>query len=222
MLHAGHTDVATARLLAAAGEAKGVDSILLVAPGVIFAPATVNATVQQLASIASAAPKTPMYYYHYPKIYQVNVPLVDFVPLAVAAIPTFAGVKYIDSTFADFAPAAAAAPQLDFFPQSGFTLPSLPYGGNGAPIFTWQVAFARAVYTAWAANDVKGAATAQLRMLQLDAIMAQYGGTSAARACYKIVFGVDLGPIRSPQSDLTPGQVAAMVQQLKAGGFLPQ
>jgi len=222
MFHAGHTDVGTAKMLAAAAEAAKVDFLLAVAPGIIFTPTDPAVTVAQLAAIAASAPSTPFYYYHYPKIYVVDLPMAVFVPLALETIPTFAGVKYIDANYADIVPAAAAKPSLlDWFVQSGLTLPMMPYGGNGAPIFTWQVPFARAVASAYRSGDNAGAAAAQVRMLALNAIMAQYGGTAAARACYKVIFGVDLGPIRPPQIDLTPTQVAAMVVELQAGGFLP-
>ena len=58
-------------------------------------------------------------------------------------------------------------------------------------------------------------------MSKLDAIFAAFGGTPAARACYKRVFGIDLGPVRAPLADLTPDQEQALFEQLVAAGFLP-
>ena len=228
LFHAGSTDLGTARTLAAAAEAAGTWAILLVSPGVIFRPlgaadGGAAATVALLRDVAAAAPRTPMYYYHYPGIYNVDVSMAEFVPAARAAIPTFRGVKYIDSQFADLAAAqaAAAGSGIDFFVQSGFLLPCLPYGCSGSPVFTWQGSFARAIAAAIADGNVTAAASAQARMLALDAILAAFNGTPAARASYKVVFGIDLGPVRAPLIDLTPAQVADMLAQLIAGGFLP-
>ncbi len=76
-----------------------------------------------------------------------DVSMAAFVPAARAAIPTFRGVKYIDSQFADLATAqaAAAGSGVDFFVESGFLLPCLPLGCSGTPVFTWQGPFAHAV-----------------------------------------------------------------------------
>ena len=229
LFHAGSTDVRTAQALAAAAEEAGAWAILLVSPGVVFRPLAaaadggVAATVALLRDVAAAAPHTPMFYYHYPGIYNVDVSMAAFVPAARAAIPTFRGVKYIDSQFADLATAqaAAAGSGTDFFVQSGFLLPCLPLGCSGTPVFTWQGPFARTVATAVASGNITAAAAAQTRVLALNAIMAAFNGTPAARAVYKHVFGIDLGPVRPPLVDLTQAQVADLLAQLEAGGFLP-
>lgn len=227
MFHVGHTDVSAAVVLAQAAESAAVDSILSVAPGIIFTATATDptATVRDLARIAAAAPTRPLYYYHYPGIYQVDLPMAAFVPAAQAAIPTFKGVKYIDSKYADLVTAAvnasASGRAIDWFPESQFLLPTLPYGGNGSPAFTWSTPFLKAIYSAFAAGNGQAAAAAQARMLQLDAIIGAFGGTTAARALFKVVFGLDLGPIRPPQTDLTAQQVQTLVQQMRAGGFIP-
>lgn len=227
MFHVGHTDVSAAVVLAQAAESAAVDSILSVAPGIIFTATATDptATVRDLARIAAAAPTRPLYYYHYPSLYQVDLPMAAFVPSAQASIPTFKGVKYIDTKYADFVSAAvnasASGRPIDWFPESQFLLPTLPYGGNGSPAFTWSTSFLKDIYTAYAAGNGQAAAAAQARMLQLDAIVGAFGGTTAARALYKAVFGLDLGPIRPPQTDLTQAQVQALVQQMREGGFIP-
>ena len=228
LFHAGSTDVRSARVLAAAAEEAGAWAILLVSPGVVFRPLAaadggVAATVALLRDVAAAAPHTPMFYYHYPGIYNVDVSMAAFIPAARAAIPTFRGVKYIDSQFADLATAqaAAAGSGVDFYVQSGFLLPCLPLGCSGTPVFTWQGPFAHAVAAAVAGGNFTAAAAAQTRVLALNAIMAAFNGTPAARAAYKHVFGIDLGPARPPLVDLTQAQEADLVAQLVAGGFLP-
>lgn len=225
--HVGHTDVESAVALAAAAEAAGAAAILSIAPGMVFRPPVanaVNATVAALRVIAAAAPSTPFYYYHFPGLYNVDLAMVDFIPAAVAAIPTFRGVKYIDSVYEDILTAGAAlgaGSGIDIFPQSGFLLPCLPTGCNGSPLFTWQAGLGRAVADAYAAGDAAGAAKAQLRLMACNDIVTSFGGTSAARAVYRHVYGIDLGAIRMPQVDLTPDQEATLISQLVAKGFIP-
>lgn len=228
LFHVGHTDVASAAALAAAAQAAGAAAILSIAPGMVFRPFpaadAVNATVAALRVIAAAAPATPFYYYHFPALYNVDLPMVDFIPAAAAAIPTFKGVKYIDSKYEDVFTAGAAlgtASGIDIFAQSGFLLPCLPTGCNGSPLFTWQAGLGRAVAAAYAAGDAAGAAKAQLRILAVNDIVAAFGGTCAARVVFKHVYGIDLGPIRAPQADLAPDQQVSLIAQLVAGGFLP-
>ena len=225
--HVGHTDVGSAATLAAAAEAAGAAAILSIAPGMVFRPPAanaVNATVAALRAIAAAAPLTPFYYYHFPGLYNVDLPMVDFVPAARASIPTFRGVKYIDSKYEDILTAGAAlgaGSGIDLFPQSGFLLPCLPTGCNGSPLFTWQAGLGRAVAEAFAAGDAAGAASAQLRLLASNDVINNFGGTSAARTVYRHVYHIDLGAIRSPLPDLSPDQEATLIAQLVAGGFIP-
>jgi N-acetylneuraminate lyase len=51
----------------------------------------VGTLVEFCASVASAAPKTPFLYYHYPGITGVNLPVYDFFEKAHGAIPTLRG-----------------------------------------------------------------------------------------------------------------------------------
>jgi N-acetylneuraminate lyase len=225
--HVGHTDVASAAVLAAAAEAEGASAILSIAPGMVFRPpaaTALNSTVAALRAIAAAAPRTPFYYYHFPALYNVDVPMADFIPAALAAIPTFKGVKYIDSQYEDILKAGmalGAGSDVDIYPQAGFLLPCLPVGCNGSPLFTWMAGLGRAVAAAFAAGDAAGAAQAQLRVMQAQDIVNAFGGTSAARAVYTHMYGVELGAIRAPQADLTPDQRASLIAQLVAGGFIP-
>jgi N-acetylneuraminate lyase len=54
-------------------------------------PPDVDTLVEFCASVASAAPKTPFLYYHYPGITGVNLPVYDFFEKAHGAIPTLRG-----------------------------------------------------------------------------------------------------------------------------------
>ncbi len=50
-----------------------------------------NTLVDFCRSVASAAPKTPFLYYHYPGITGVNLPVFDFFDKAHGVIPTLRG-----------------------------------------------------------------------------------------------------------------------------------
>lgn len=108
LFHAGHTDVEQARQLAAAAEEHGADAILAVAPGVVYRPPAglegARQVAQQLGYIAAGAPSLPLWYYHFPGLYTVDVDVPALVsyaltgeappssdtPLALASLPATA------------------------------------------------------------------------------------------------------------------------------------
>jgi N-acetylneuraminate lyase len=102
MFHAGDVAVVRAVQLATEAEAARADSLLVVAP-CIMRPATLGMLVDVLASVSAAAPTLPMYYYHYPSLYNVDFSIAELLSYATTsgALPRLAGVKYIDSNMTD-------------------------------------------------------------------------------------------------------------------------
>lgn len=189
MFHVGSTALADAVALAAAAEAARADLILSIAPGVVFGGAATSAAtvVANLAAIARAAPATPLVYYHYPAIYVVDVSIAALVagaknssirggPPTADAVPTLAGVKYIDTQLVDLAVAQAASAAhglgVAFYPQLPVMMAAVPMGAAGTPCFTPFTGLAKAVPAALARGDVPGAAAAMARVMELSRILA--------------------------------------------------
>src|SRR5262249_42077714 len=93
IVHAGGNCLVDARALAAHAPKPGAPPHAAVAPS-YFKPRTIDALVQCLAEITSAAPETPFYYYDIPSMTGLHLPLADFFERAAARLPSLAGLKF--------------------------------------------------------------------------------------------------------------------------------
>jgi len=80
---------------------SGADAVAAL-PCFYHRPASVDAAVDSLAAVASAADGVPTYYYHLPGLTQVDFSMMDFVGKA-ARIPNFAGCKYSKPDLLEYA-----------------------------------------------------------------------------------------------------------------------
>uniref|UniRef100_A0A7S0IVN9 N-acetylneuraminate lyase n=1 Tax=Calcidiscus leptoporus TaxID=127549 RepID=A0A7S0IVN9_9EUKA len=93
--HCGAEALGDARELAAHAAAVGVAAVAAMPP-TFFKPASADALALTIASICSAAPSKPCYYYHIPSMTGVatTFTMLDFVRAIEPRSPNFAGIKY--------------------------------------------------------------------------------------------------------------------------------
>src|SRR5260221_2688224 len=101
LVHVGHACLAEARALAAHAQETGAQAIGMCGP-FYLRPACVEDLVDWCASVASAAPAVPFYYYHIPSVTHVGFPMAEFLKAAAGRIPTLAGVKFTHEDLLDF------------------------------------------------------------------------------------------------------------------------
>jgi len=100
LVHVGHACLAEARALAAHAQEIGAQAIGMCGP-FYLRPACLEDLVDWCASVASAAPAVPFYYYHIPSVTHVAYPMAEFLKSA-ARIPNLAGVKFTHEDLLDF------------------------------------------------------------------------------------------------------------------------
>lgn len=91
--HVGAESVVEARDLAAYAAKAGVKAIGVMPP-TFFKPASAASLAATVASVCSAAPNLPCYYYHIPSMTGVDIDMLDFVVAIEALSDSFAGIKY--------------------------------------------------------------------------------------------------------------------------------
>mmetsp|Transcript_28154 Transcript_28154/g.51744 ORF Transcript_28154/g.51744 Transcript_28154/m.51744 type:complete len:355 (-) Transcript_28154:46-1110(-) len=91
--HCGAESVKDARELATHAAHAGAKAVAAMPP-TFFKPANSKALAMTIASICSAAPKLPCYYYHIPSMTGVSQPMLDFVKAIEPLAANFAGIKY--------------------------------------------------------------------------------------------------------------------------------
>jgi N-acetylneuraminate lyase len=225
-VHVGTTVQKDAVALAAHALSIGADVIASVPP-YYSKPATVAALVSWLQPVAAAAGDTPFLYYHIPASTGVTFPMMSLFPAAIAAIPTWAGVKFVSADNGDWAGlvqayggASSSNQALLFAPE-----PKLQGVGLGARSAVLAESFFAPTWLrmcdAVVRGDWAGARREQMWKLSVAAVFSSFAG-DAERTVYRAKCGLDLGPPRLPDVPITGAEYQAMVQQLTALGFFNQ
>ncbi len=225
IVSAAHNALPDGRSLAAHAQKIGACAIAANSPN-FFKPAGVKELAAFCAEVASAAPALPFYYYHIPSMTGVAFDMVDFLEEASGRIPTLAGVKFTYENLMDYARCLRLQDgRFDMlFGRDEILLSSLVVGARGAIGSTYNYAapIYQRVLSAFAAGDLDAARRAQERAVELVAVMVKHGGLPAGKAIMKYI-GLDCGPVRLPQRNLSEEQCAALfadLERIGAGEYL--
>jgi N-acetylneuraminate lyase len=216
IVHVGHASIAEARALAAHAQRIGAAAVAALAP-FFFRPSGVPALVDFCARVASAADRTPFYYYHLPSMTGVSLSVTDFFGQARKAIPTFAGIKYTHDNLMEFQQLVAmAGDELDvLFGRDEILLAGLAAGAKGAIGSTYN--YAAPVYhriiAAVSAGDLATARKEQARAVRLVEVLRKFGEIPAAKAILTML-GVGCGPPRSPLTALSAQQLVELRREV--------
>ncbi len=218
VVHVGANSLHDARALAAHAQGLGAAAIAAVAPS-YFKPKSLDVLIEWCAQLASAAPGTPFYFYDIPVLTGVALPMVEFLERAPARVPTLAGVKFTNPDLMTLQRLLRAGGFDVLYGMDEQLLAALVLGANGAvgsgynfaaPLYNRLIAAVRA-------NDLATARDLQYRGVQLVEVLARYGYLSAAKELLRSK-GIDLGPVRLPNTDLTADARAALRRELGALG----
>jgi len=221
VVHVGSNALADAKVLAAQAQDLGAAAISALAPS-YFKPRDLESLVLCCAEVAGAAPELPFYYYDIPSMTGVHLSAPKFLESAAERIPTLAGIKFSNIDLIAY--------QQCLQTQGGrFDMPwgtdeallaALALGASGAVGSTYN--FAAPLYlrilSAFAAGDLAAARVDQFRSVQLVELLAGYGFMGAAKTLMGFL-GVDVGPARAPNSNLTPQQATTLRTSLEQLGF---
>lgn len=219
--HVGHAGVADAMTLAAHAQRAGADAIAALPP-FYFKPSDVAQAVECCATIASAAPDLPFYYYHIPSLTGVDLPMRDLMEVAAVRIPTFAGLKFSHSDLADFGRCVTFAGGRFglFFGRDEMLLGALAVGGSAAIGTTYNLIapLYHRMIAAVGHGDLGAAMHLQHRSREIIAVMDRFGGLAAMKAAMSFV-GIDCGPCRPPLRTLDAHQAETLRADLDQVGF---
>lgn len=218
VVHVGANCLEDSRTLAAQAARLGATAISALAPS-YFKPRSVDVLVDSCAHIASAAPDTPFYYYDIPALTGVNLNSAEFLAKAAQRIPSLAGLKYTNPDLMTY----------QYCLRSGYDVPfgidehllgALALGAKGTVGSGFN--FAAPVYhrllRAFESGHLDQARIEQFRGVQLIHCLAQRGYMASAKALMAML-GVEVGPPRLPNPQLSAAEVHALRRDLDALGF---
>jgi len=220
LIHIGTTVAKDAIELAQHAASIGADAIGAVPPYYEQAPDPAT-LVQFLAPIAAAATQLPFYYYHLPGVTHCTFSMMSFVPLAIKAIPSFAGIKFVSSDLDDYATLINTYPQIDSWFAPEPKLAGVALGAKGVVLAEsfYAPTWLRTCHAA-KANNWPAARAEQKWKHDVNAVFAAY--PSAERAVYVKLIGVDMAPPRLPSLPFPEEQYDSLISQLDAFGFFNQ
>lgn len=226
-MHIGSESLVDTRELAMhAGSLKGISGILSMTP-VYFKP-TVATLHDFLAQVASVAPQTPFWFYHFPDDTGV-LPGQAHAFLEMAdksgAIPNLMGIKYTDYNLMDFQLCTQAGHPGKYnmlFGRDEEALAAMSLGADAAVSSTVQYAPSlREALALYAKGEMAQAKAAQMTNAQLCSMFAPY--ETQAKNVQKNIMkmsGMDVGPSRLPKRDLEADEFEALRAKLTAGQLI--
>lgn len=219
LFHAGDVSIEKGRYLASKSKAHGADAILIVAP-CIMKPSSVSDLVSSIKAVAAEAPELPSIYYHYPELYGVDFPMDQFAAAAAKAIPTFAGVKFIDHDMKGLTSATGVSEKLTFFNNAPL-LAGLASGSKGAIAYTTMFPLAKKMSKLFNAGKFEQARSVEREILKYEGIVNAYGGKAGARALPQVFDSkLIMGMPRAPLEGLADSELPKLRQDLIKAGFL--
>jgi N-acetylneuraminate lyase len=221
VVHVGSNCLGDARTLAAHAQSVGAAAISAMAPN-YFKPRTLDDLIACCADVARAAPRLPFYFYDIPSLTGVHLPMPEFLLAAMDRIPTLAGLKFTNSDLMAFQQCLHVGDGRFDIPwgTDECLLAALALGACGGVGSSYN--FAAPLYhrllAAFERGDMATARIEQYRSVQLVDLLARYGYLAASKATMGFL-GIDVGPIRLPNSNLSVEQSRQLRDQLRDIGF---
>lgn len=221
VVHVGSNCLADARTMAAHAKTIGADAISALAPS-YFKPKTLDTLIACCAEIASAAPEIPFYFYDIPALTGVQLSMPDFLAQAMERIPTLAGIKFTNPDLMAYQKCLQAQQERFDIPWGvdEYLLAALSLGAAGGVGSSYN--FAAPIYqrmvSAFKQGDLSTARAEQYRSVRLIELLAGFGYMGAAKALMSFL-GVNVGPARLPNTNLTSPQNEQLRANLEQLGF---
>ena len=222
MVHVGHNCLREAGSLAEHAASQGAAGIAMYAPS-FFKPPSTESLITCCAKVASRAPDIPFYYYHLPRLTSVRFNPSSFLLRGKDSIPNLRGIKYSASRMFGFEQCVKLNDgQFDvYFGVDELLLGALASGCRLAIGSTYNFAASRyrKMEQAYRAGRLASASDHSTAIAGLGRALAEAGDIASTKACMSF-FGVDLGPVRAPLSNLTKSDLRRLEQRLLALEFL--
>jgi N-acetylneuraminate lyase len=220
IVHVGSNCLNDAHELARHAQEIGARAVSALAPS-YFKPRSVAGLIDCCAHIASSAPELPFYFYDIPVLTGVNLSMPEFLAQGRQAIPNLAGIKWTNADLYSYQLCRHVPGDFDLpWGNDEYLLAALALGATSAVGSTY--CFAAPIYHRllkhFAAGNLAAARKEQYRSCQLVQTLAGFGYMGAAKAVLKML-GVDVGPARLPNTNLTKEQTRKLRLELDRLGF---
>ena len=224
LLHTGATSLADARRLAALAVELAMDGVLVSAPPVYRAP-DIETHCESIAAALGPLSGTaiPAFYYHFPSLYNDDLPLPEMVAALRERCPNIVGAKL--SGVRDMAVVRALS-ALEGFAVIATGIGALATRPRGWICYPWEAAAARqlvATEGVTSAETAKGTVLDALRTEVIARRLPSRPGAyqiSAEKPFMSAWSGIEVGPCRLPLPTAAKLQFGPLLDDFAARGLL--
>ncbi len=221
VVHVGANCLADSRALAAQAQTLNASAIAALAPS-YFKPKSLDTLIACCGEIANAAPAQPFYFYDIPGFTGVQLSMPEFLKIAPDRVPTLAGLKYTNPDLIAYQSCLRVQPgKFDIaWGLDECLLAALAVGAVGAvgSSYNFAAPIHHRLMDAFSRGDLETARAEQQRSLQLIDLLAGFSYMAAAKAVMGML-GVEVGPARLPNTNLTAEQSKSLKKGLDDLGF---
>ncbi|XP_052263540.1 N-acetylneuraminate lyase-like isoform X2 [Dreissena polymorpha] len=219
IVHVGATCVRDSQELARHAEEIGATAIAGLSPS-YYKPESEEILVETMSLIAGAAPNTPFYYYDINFFTGLYINIRKFMELAKARIPTLRGLKNssreipgsYDCTFVEECQVLVGT-DVQY-------LSYLAHGISGVVVASYLGNLFDDMRRAYQTGDTAKALEHQNIAHKINNIRNKHGGgINVAKAMFKILTGLDAGPVRLPLRSLKADEFNAIRGDLVDAGL---
>lgn len=217
IIHVGHPSTREGAALAKHAMKIGADAM-----GALFAhphaPSSVQEVVSYSAEIAAGAPELPFYYYHMPVQSRLPFKAAEILRTASRVIPNLAGCKFTFEELMDYQQCLEMEDgRFDIlFGRDEMILASLPVGAEGWIGSTYNFAglLYRQLIQSFHAGNLAEARRCQKEAHDILQVVIECGGLAAGKMVSRL-YGLDLGPVRSPLKPLSTAEYHRFAERLE-------
>ena len=226
-----HTSLPDCKALAAHAAGCGAAGFAAMAP-FYFKPRGADEVVAFCAEVAAAAPGLPFYYYHYPGMTGVTIPVAEVLARAADRIPNLVGFKNSGENLIDVgnAMSVGSAGRGDgggrftpLFGSEAMMLGALALGVRDHIGGTYNFALPvyRRLLEAFDRGELPAARAAQATGRSLVNPLRRHDFQAATKAVMAMI-GVDCGPARLPLRNLGEAETAVLRAELERAGLFDE
>lgn len=219
VVHVGANCIKDAQELSRHAEQTGVAAIAAFTPS-YYKPENEEVLVDVMSLIASAAPKTPFYYYDINFCTGLYINAQKFMEMAKKKIPTLRGLKNSSRELPD---AHAVTKVEDCHVLIGTDLQYLSCLALGMPGVVVASYLGNVFYdmrSAFDAGNITKARELQDIAHTINNIRAKYGGgINVAKSIFTVLTGIDVGPVRLPLRQMTSDQLEHLKKDVVAANL---
>lgn len=195
----------------------GLSAISLVAP-YYYKPANDGMLAEFVAKVGESVPDMPVYFYHFPSLTGVSMPMLGFLKKISEMLPNFAGIKYTQEDFMDFFSCLNYENgRYDLlWGRDECMLSSLVLGCKGfiGSTYNYAAPLYNALIRAFNKGDLEEARRLQQLSINMISLLGKYGGIATGKSFMKLLV-MDYGKFRSPVYNMTYAMYDDFVKDVK-------